>query len=88
MRAETCYVLGNYHSLKGQNDRAIEMFRRCIQLSGGSGTNGGGSVHLASAYTLMGHEYIEVRNTDAALESYRNAIQLLPHDYRAWYGLG
>lgn len=41
-----------------------------------------------SAWTLMGHEYIELKNTQAAIESYRRAVDANRKDYRAWYGLG
>ena len=36
----------------------------------------------------MGHEYIELKNTHAAIESYRRAVDVNRKDYRAWYGLG
>ena len=36
----------------------------------------------------MGHEYVEMRNPAAAVESYRKAVEVSPVDYRAWYGLG
>ena len=36
----------------------------------------------------MGHEYIEMKNTHAAVESYRRAVDVNRKDYRAWYGLG
>jgi anaphase-promoting complex subunit 8 len=36
----------------------------------------------------MGHEYMELRNTAAAVQCYRNAVNLSETDYRAWYGLG
>ena len=36
----------------------------------------------------MGHECVELRNTAAAVQCYRNAVDLSPSDYRAWYGLG
>ena len=41
-----------------------------------------------SALTLMGHEYMEMKNTHAAIQSYRQAIEVNRRDYRAWYGLG
>ena len=28
-----------------------------------------------SAWTLMGHEYLEMKNTSAAIESYRTAVE-------------
>ncbi len=36
----------------------------------------------------MGHEYVEMKNTHAAIESYRRAVDINRKDYRAWYGLG
>jgi anaphase-promoting complex subunit 8 len=36
----------------------------------------------------MGHEYVELKNTHAAIESYRRAADVNRRDYRAWYGLG
>jgi anaphase-promoting complex subunit 8 len=41
-----------------------------------------------SAWTLMGHEYLEMKNTNAAIESYRTAVDIDSKDFRAWYGLG
>jgi anaphase-promoting complex subunit 8 len=41
-----------------------------------------------SAWTLMGHEYLELKNTNAAIESYRTAVDIDNTDFRAWYGLG
>ncbi|UKZ72950.1 hypothetical protein TrVFT333_000587 [Trichoderma virens FT-333] len=40
------------------------------------------------SWTLMGHEYVELKNTHAAIESYRRAVDVNRRDYRAWYGLG
>jgi anaphase-promoting complex subunit 8 len=36
----------------------------------------------------MGHEYVEMKNTRAAIQAYRNAVEINSRDYRAWYGLG
>lgn len=36
----------------------------------------------------MGHEYLELKNTPAAIAAYRRAVDINPRDYRAWYGLG
>jgi anaphase-promoting complex subunit 8 len=36
----------------------------------------------------MGHEYVELKQTEQAMESYRRAVNVSPKDYRAWYGLG
>ncbi|KAG4085759.1 anaphase promoting complex subunit 8 [Neocallimastix lanati (nom. inval.)] len=70
-RQETCCIIGNYYSLRGEHEKLYFIFNNYL-----------------SAWTLMGHEYIELKNTQAAIESYRRAIDLSQRDYRAWYGLG
>ena len=55
------YNTGNYYSIKSQHDKAIIYFKRALKLNN----------KFLSAYTLMGHEYLELRNTAAAIESYR-----------------
>ncbi|KAL8846475.1 MAG: hypothetical protein Q9221_008441 [Calogaya cf. arnoldii] len=77
-RPETCCIIGNYYSLKSEHEKAIMYFRRALTLDR----------NFLSAWTLMGHEYIEMRNTHAAIESYRRAVDINRKDYRAWYGLG
>jgi anaphase-promoting complex subunit 8 len=79
MTAETCCVVGNYYSLRGKHDRAILYFQRALKLN----------PKCTSAWTLMGHEYVELRNTAAAVQCYRKAVEVSGgSDYRAWYGLG
>ena len=77
-RPETCCVVGNYYSLKSEHEKAIMYFRRALTLDRNS----------LSAWTLMGHEYVELKNTHAAIESYRRAVDVNRKDYRAWYSLG
>ena len=77
-RPETCCVVGNYYSLCSQHEKAVMYFRRALTLDR----------RFLSAWTLMGHEYIELKNTHAAIESYRRAVDVNRRDYRAWYGLG
>lgn len=36
----------------------------------------------------MGHEFVELKNTSAAIYCYRKALEASDADYRAWYGLG
>lgn len=36
----------------------------------------------------MGHEFLELKNISSAIVSYRNAVDIDPKDFRAWYGLG
>ncbi|KAJ3632927.1 hypothetical protein MTP99_009908 [Tenebrio molitor] len=77
-RVETCCVIGNYYSLRSDHPKAVLYFRRALKLN----------PQFLSAWTLMGHEYMEMKNTNAAIQSYRHAIEINSRDYRAWYGLG
>ncbi|MEW5318251.1 MAG: hypothetical protein WDW38_009486 [Sanguina aurantia] len=77
-RQETCCVIGNFFSHKGQHDKALEYFRRALSLN----------PNYLAAWTLMGHEYMELKNTAAAVDAYRHAVELQPSDFRALYGLG
>ncbi|KAJ4293392.1 Anaphase-promoting complex subunit 8 [Kalmusia sp. IMI 367209] len=77
-RPETCCVVGNYYSLKSEHEKAVMYFRRALVLDRS----------FLSAWTLMGHEFVEMKNTHAAIDSYRRAVDVNRKDYRAWYGLG
>ncbi|RZF48627.1 hypothetical protein LSTR_LSTR016989, partial [Laodelphax striatellus] len=77
-RVETCCVIGNYYSLRGEHQKAVMYFERALKLN----------PQYLSAWTLMGHEFMEMKNTHAAIQSYRQAIDVNRRDYRAWYGLG
>lgn len=77
-RLETCCVIGNYYSLRGQHDQALSYFQRALRINR----------NYLSAWTLMGHEFLEMTNTAAAVEAYRRAVDINPKDFRAWYGLG
>jgi len=70
--------VGNHYSLRAEHEKAIRYFRRATQLD---------RTYL-SAWTLMGHEYVEMKNSHAAIEAYRRAVDVNRKDYRAWYGLG
>ena len=72
---ESNCVVGNYYSLKGQHERAILYFQRALKLNN----------QCISAWTLMGHEYVELRNTASAVQCYRKAVEVSTRDYRAWY---
>ena len=50
-RPETCCVIGNYYSLKAEHEKAVLYFRRALKLNR----------HFLSAWTLMGHEYVELK---------------------------
>ncbi|XP_052181353.1 anaphase-promoting complex subunit 8 [Diospyros lotus] len=77
-RPESCCIIGNYYSLKGQHEKSVMYFRRALKLN----------KNYLSAWTLMGHEFVEMKNTPAAIDAYRRAVDINPCDYRAWYGLG
>uniref|UniRef100_A0A7N8XRZ5 CDC23 (cell division cycle 23, yeast, homolog) n=1 Tax=Mastacembelus armatus TaxID=205130 RepID=A0A7N8XRZ5_9TELE len=69
---------GNYYSLRSQHEKAALYFQRALKLN----------PRCLGAWTLMGHEYMEMKNTPAAIQAYRHAIEVNKRDYRAWYGLG
>jgi len=77
-RPETCCIIGNYYSLRAEHEKAVVHFQRALRLDRS----------YLSAWTLMGHEYVELKNTGAAIHAYRQAVQISPRDYRAWYALG
>ena len=57
---------GNYYSLRSQHEKAVLYFQRALKLN---------PKYLA-AWTLMGHEYMELKHTSAAIQAYRQAIGL------------
>lgn len=77
-RPETCYVVGNYYSSKSEHEKSVMYFRRALTLDR----------NFLPAWTLMGHEYMELKNTHAAIESYRRVVDINWKDHKAWYGLG
>jgi len=77
-RPETCLAVGNYFAKRSEHEKAIVYFRRALTLDRS----------YQAAWTLMGHEYLELRNTHAAIECYRRAVDINRKDFRAWYGLG
>lgn len=59
------YILspGNYYSLRTEHAKAVSYFKRALKLNRS----------YLPAWTLMGHEYLELKNTHAAIECYRRA---------------
>ena len=57
-KPETCCIIGNYYSLRTQHEKAVSYFRRALKLNR----------NYLSAWTLMGHEYVEMKNPEAAIE--------------------
>ena len=58
--------------------QAVIYFQRALNLN----------PHCLEAWTLIGHEYLEMKNPNAAIEAYRRAVDVNAKDFRAWYGLG
>ncbi|XP_075253529.1 uncharacterized protein LOC142345381 [Convolutriloba macropyga] len=77
-RHETCCVIGNYYSYRQEHEKAVTYFQRALKLN----------PNYIDAWTLMGHELIEMKNTNGAVQAYRRAVEIDPSDFRAWYGLG
>ena len=67
-RPETCCIIGNYYSLKSQHEKAVLYFKRALQLNH----------QYLSAWTLMGHEYVEMRNTAATPSPKPQTLNLIP----------
>jgi anaphase-promoting complex subunit 8 len=74
---ETCTCIGNYYSMNGDREKAIENFSRALKLDS----------NYSPAWTLLGHEYVDSCNPKAAIQVYRKAVDINPKDYRAWYFL-
>ena len=58
------FFAANYYSLRSQHEKALLYFQRALKLN----------PHYLSAWTLIGHEYMEMKNITAAIEAYRQAI--------------
>lgn len=61
----TC--IGNYYSLRGDHDKAVLYFKQGLSLN----------PKYLPAWTLLGHEYVELKNTSAAILSYRKATGII-----------
>ncbi|KAF1742180.1 hypothetical protein MXB_3101 [Myxobolus squamalis] len=80
-RPETCYAidpLGNLYNLANLHSEAALYFQQSLLLNS----------NYTQAWTLLGHEFIELKNIPSAMASYKRAIELDPLEYRAWFGLG
>eukprot|EP01033_Poteriospumella_lacustris_P009277 gene9277-6642_t len=64
---EVCCVIGNHYSLRGQHEKAVTYFQRALR----------GHPAYLSAWTLLGHEYMELRNSVAAIQCYRHGAALI-----------
>ena len=75
---ETNCIIGNYHSLMSEHEKAITYFKNALALD---------RTFLA-AWTLIGHEYLELKKVANAIDAYNHAVKIDNKDFRAWYGLG
>lgn len=57
-------LAGNYYSLRADHQKAVMYFHRALKLN----------PQYTSAWTLLGHEFMEMKNTNGAIHSYRQAI--------------
>lgn len=70
--------IANSFSAREQHTKAIVYFTRSLRLN---------PDHLNS-WTLIGHEYLEMKSIDKAMQAYRFSISINKRDCRAWLGLG
>lgn len=75
-------IRGNMKSLMRNNEKAIMHFRNAIKLAKTD------SSKKCKLYVLIGHEFVELGNYNAAIFAYRNALKHNHKDYAAWMGLG
>ncbi|CAG0915754.1 unnamed protein product, partial [Notodromas monacha] len=77
-KTETQCVLGNLNSLRGNHEKSILHFQRVLKINPSH----------KFAWTLLGHEFIQLTEPLKAIQCYRNALKTHSRDFRAWYGLG
>lgn len=77
-RPETLISIGNFLSLNGRHEDAIEHFAMALRFD----------PSFSFAWTLIGHEYISLENCTAAISAYTKAFDANPRDFRALFGLG
>lgn len=75
---KSCCAVGNYYSIRGEHEKAVEYFTRAVTIN----------PFYSSVWTLIGHEYMELKNPQMAIKAYTYAVKANPKDYRGWYGLG
>lgn len=74
--ANSC--IANSFSARDQHTKAIVYFTRALRIN----------PDLSNSWTLIGHEYLEMKSMDKASQAYRYAISINKRDCRAWLGLG
>jgi tetratricopeptide (TPR) repeat protein len=71
-------ALGIAYGKKGEYDRAIEAFRKALELK----------PDLYGAWSNLGVAYRAKGEHDRAIEAFRKALELKPDLHEAWYNLG
>eukprot|EP00002_Diphylleia_rotans_P021354 TRINITY_DN4157_c0_g2_i1.p1 TRINITY_DN4157_c0_g2~~TRINITY_DN4157_c0_g2_i1.p1 ORF type:complete len:550 (-),score=88.09 TRINITY_DN4157_c0_g2_i1:398-2047(-) len=75
---ETCNIIANYYSQKGDYAKAIEMCNRTLTLDRRN----------SRAWMLLGQAHFEQKESHLAIRAYGQALEIDPQDYRCWNGLG
>ncbi|TKR96261.1 hypothetical protein L596_010309 [Steinernema carpocapsae] len=74
---EAWCVNGNCFSVQKKHDTAVECLSRATTIN----------PRFSYAYSLLGHELIDMEETERAIEAFSSALRYSPNDYRAYYGL-
>jgi anaphase-promoting complex subunit 8 len=77
-RPETLTVSGNFFAINGKHEEAVAQFAMALRFDSS----------FTFAWTLIGHEFVELENISAAIAAYTKAYEANPRDFRALYGLG
>jgi anaphase-promoting complex subunit 8 len=76
------FVAGNFHALRGEHERAIAAFSRCARALPPSCVTSVEGASASHVWTVLGHEYLEMKNSAAATHCYRKAIAMNEREYR------
>ncbi|KAJ3178306.1 Anaphase-promoting complex subunit 23 [Geranomyces variabilis] len=75
--AETQIVLANFFSMRRDHVQAVQAIQRALRLR----------PRQAQTLIMLGDEYLELKNANAALEAYRRAADAAPNEFRTWFGI-
>ncbi len=78
MRVETACVVANYHSNAHRHGTAVRSLIRGLHLNRRDET----------AWTILGHELVSMKNVPLAIECYRRVLRRAPHDRVALKHIG
>lgn len=73
------HVKGNLYALLGDHEASARHFYQCAKARPSSSS---------SPWVLLGQQYLELRQVEAAIDCYRRAVEVNPCDFRGWVGLG